>query len=110
MGLSVHLVADAVPCLLVALLGDADQQQREPADQYVGPEAVFEAVEHRARQQGGFEVPEPALSPQQVLVGQRDLDRGQVLVGGGQQVLAVERGLGCDRGVVDEKPAGCELA
>ena len=110
LGLAVHLVADAVPCLLGALLGDADQQQREPADEHVGPDAVFQAVEHRAQQQGGFEVPEPALGLQQVLVRGRDFGRGQVLVGGGQQVLAVQLGLGGDRSPVDDEPAGCLLA
>ena len=50
--------------------GDAGQQQGQPADQDVGVDAVFEAVEDRAQQQGGFEVAEAAFGLEEVLVAQ----------------------------------------
>ena len=39
---------DAPPGLTGAALGDADEQQREPAQQHVGADAVLEAVEDGA--------------------------------------------------------------
>jgi hypothetical protein len=56
-------------------------------------------VEHRAQVEGGLQVAEPALGLQQVLVAQGDLGGGQVRIGGAQQVLAVELGLGGDLGL-----------
>ena len=43
----VELGGDAVPGPPGASFGDPDQQQGEPAEQHVGADAGFEAVEHR---------------------------------------------------------------
>jgi hypothetical protein len=53
---------------------------------------------------------EPAFGFEQVLVAQGDLGGGQVRVGGGQQVLAVQPLLRGDLGAVDQEPAGGRLA
>jgi len=45
---AVELGGDAVPRHAGASFGDADKQQGEPAEQHVGADAGFEAVEHRA--------------------------------------------------------------
>jgi hypothetical protein len=95
---------DPPPGLLAGAFGDAGQQQRQPAQQHVGADAVLQPVEHRPQQQLGLQVPEAALGLQQVLVAQRDVLGGQVGVGGGQQVLAVQPLLGGDLGTVDDQP------
>jgi hypothetical protein len=66
----------------------------------VGADAVFEAVEHRAQQQGGLEVAEAAFGLEEVLVAQGGVLGAEVWVGGGDEVLAVQPGLGVEfRGV-----------
>ena len=101
---------DARPGVAGGAFGDADEQQREPAQQHVCADAVSEAVEHRAQLEGGLEVAEPAFGFQQVLVAQRDVLRGQVGVAGGQQELAVQPCFGGDLGPVDDQPARGGLA
>ena len=65
------------------------------------------AVEDRPQLQGALQVPEAAFGFEQVLVAQRDVLGGQVRVGGGEQVLAVEALLGGDLGPVDtSRPVG----
>ena len=83
-------VAMRAPGLAGAAFGDPDEQQREPAEQDVGADAVFEPVEDRAQLQGGLQVAEAAFGLEEVLVAQRDVLGGQVRVGGGEQVLAVQ--------------------
>ncbi len=95
---------DLSPGLLAGAFGDAGQQQRQPAQQHVGADAVLQPVEDRARQQLGLQVTEAALGLQQVLVAQRDVLGGQVGIGGGQQVLAVQPLFGLDLGAVDPQP------
>jgi hypothetical protein len=68
----------------------------------VGADAVFEPVEDGARLEGGLQVAEGALGLAQVLVAERDLLGGQVGVGGGEQVLAVQALLGGDLQPVDQ--------
>src|SRR5215218_7909674 len=92
------------PTLLTGALGDAGQQQRQPAQQDVGADAVLQPVEDRAQQQLGLQVPEATLGLQQVLVAQRDVLGAEVRVGGGQQVFAVQPRLGLDLGAVDDQP------
>lgn len=53
---------------------------------------------------------EPTLGLEQVAVADRDLRRGQVRVGGRQQVLAVEAFLSGDLGLVDPQLAGRGLS
>jgi len=64
------LPVDVSPGKAAAAFRDAGQQQGQPADQDVGADAVFEAVEHRASQQGRFQVVEAAFGFQEVLVPQ----------------------------------------
>jgi hypothetical protein len=51
----VELVADVVPGQAGGGLGDADQQQGQPAQDDVGADALFEAVVDRPQVQGGLE-------------------------------------------------------
>ena len=46
---ALQLERDPSPGLAGLAFGDADQQQGEPAEQDVGADAVFEAVEDRAQ-------------------------------------------------------------
>src|SRR5829696_2126057 len=96
--------ADPPPGLLAGPLGDAGQQQRQPAQQHMGADAVLQPVEDGAQQQLGLQVPEAALGLQQVLVAQGDVLGAEVRVGGGQQVFAVQPRLGLDLGAVDCQP------
>ncbi|MBL3671796.1 hypothetical protein JL475_39365, partial [Streptomyces sp. M2CJ-2] len=54
----------------------------------------------------GLHGAEGAFGFQQVLVTERDVLGGQVGIGRGQQVLAVEAGLGGDLGGIDGQPPG----
>ncbi len=92
-----------------AAFGNAGEQQRQPAQQYVRPDAGFDAVEHRPQLERALEVAEAAFSFEQVLVAQRDVLGGQVRVGGGQQVLAVQPLLRRDLRLVEDEPAGGQL-
>ena len=56
------------------------------------------------------EIAEPEFGFGQVLVPERDKLRGQVWIGGGQQMLAVESFLRGDLGPVDYQPPGWGLA
>ena len=93
---SLQFGRDPSPALAALAFGDPDQQQREPADDDVGADAVFEPVEDGAQLQGGLQVAEGAFGFAQVLVAERDLLGGEVGVGGGEQVLAVQALLGRD--------------
>ncbi len=86
------------------------EQQREPADQDVGADALLEPVEDRPQVQLGLQVAEGVLGFEQVVVAQRHVGGGQVRVGGGQQELAVEALFVADAGPVDTQPAGGQLA
>jgi hypothetical protein len=82
--------------LAAAAFGDAGQQQGQPADQDVGADAVFQAVEHRTQQQGGLEVAEATFGLEEVLVSEGGVFGADVRVAGGDEVLAVQPGLGLD--------------
>jgi hypothetical protein len=62
----------------------------------VRTDAVFQAVEDRAKQQGGLQVAEAAFGFQEVLVAQGGVFGADRRVGGGEQVLAVQPGLGLE--------------
>src|SRR5215210_7156399 len=104
---ALELAAEVAPGLVGLALADADEQQREPADQDVRADALLEAVEDRAQAQDALEVAERALGLEQVLVAERDVLRCDVGVGGREQELAVEALFGRDPGPVDPQPAGC---
>ena len=93
---ALQLGRDPPPALPGRAFGDSDQQQREPADDHVGVDAVLEPVEDGKEFQGGLEVAEGAFCFAQVLVAERDLLGREVGVGAGEQVLAVEAFLGGD--------------
>jgi hypothetical protein len=109
-GQSLQLGRDPPPALIGGALGDPDQQEGEPADDDVRLDAVLEPVEDGAQLERGLQVAEGALGLAQVLVAERDVFGGEVGVGGGEQVLAVEARLGRDLASVDQQPAGRGLA
>jgi hypothetical protein len=92
------------------VLGDADQQQREPAEDDVGADAVFLAVADGAQVQRGLHVAPAALDLQQLLVAQRDILRAQGRVRGAQQELAVQVRLAVDGAAVDAQQPALGLA
>ena len=61
----------------VLVLGDPDQQQRQPAQQDVGADAVLLAVVDGAQVEGGLHVAPAALDLEQLLVAERDVLGGQ---------------------------------
>ena len=101
---------DPPPGLAGLAFADADQQQREPADQDVRADAVLEAVKDGSQLERGLEIAEAAFGFEQVLVAERDVFGGEVGVTGGEQVLAVQALLGLDLGAVDQQPSGRGLA
>src|SRR6266545_4341171 len=103
----VELVADVVPGQTCGGLGDAEQEQGQPAQDDVGADALFEAVVDRSQLQGGLEGAPAAFNLEQLLVAQGDVLGGKARVGGAEQVLAVQLGFPLDRGGVDaQQPAG----
>lgn len=64
------MAVDVSPRLAAVTFGDAGQQEGEPADEDVGVDAVFEAVEDRAEQEVGLEFAEAAFGFEEVLVAQ----------------------------------------
>ena len=102
--------ADRAPGLAGAGLGDADDDEREEADEDVGADAVVAAVEDGAEQERALEVAERPFGLEQLLVAERDVLGTQGRVGGGEQVLAVEVLLPGDLVVVEQEPAGLGLA
>ena len=106
-GEQVQLAGDLGPGGAGGGLGDADQQQGQPAQDDVGADALLFAVVDRAQVDDLLEVAPAALDFQQLLVAQGDVLGGQLGVAGAQQVLAVEVGLGLDGSGVDpQQPAG----
>src|SRR3954468_6437172 len=69
---------DSSPGVAGLALADADQQQRQPADQHVRADAVLEAVKDRAQFERGFEIAEAAFGFEQVLVAECDVLGGEI--------------------------------
>jgi hypothetical protein len=69
------------PGLPGGVLGDADEEQGEPAQQHVGADPLFEPVVDGPQVQDGFHVPPAALDLQQLLVAGGDVLGGQLRVG-----------------------------
>jgi hypothetical protein len=66
-------------------------------------------VEDGAQLERRLQVAEGALGLAQVLVAERDLLGGEIGVGGGKQVLAVQAFLGRDPAAVDQQPPRLRL-
>jgi hypothetical protein len=79
---ALEFAAQVAPGVGGLAFADADEQQRQPADQDVRADALFEPVEDRAQAQDALEVVEGALGFEQVLVAERDVLGGDVGVGG----------------------------
>src|SRR6266508_3708406 len=92
-----QLLAEAWPGVAAGGLDGAGQQQRQPAQDDVGADALLLAVVDRAQVDHLLHVAPAAFDLQQLLVAKRDVLDRQVGVAGAQQVLAVEVGLGLDR-------------
>ncbi len=71
---------------------------------------LLEAVEDGPQLERRLQVAEGALGLAQVLVVERDLLGGEVGVGGGEQVLAVQALLGRHLAAVEQEPAALRLA
>jgi len=95
----------AGPGVAAAGLGDADEEQREEADEHVRADALVEAVIDGAELDPALQVAEAALGLQQVLVGEGSVGGAQGPVGGLDQVLAVEPLLRGDPLAVDDESA-----
>src|SRR5579875_188007 len=105
----VHLVqfpAEAMPGLASAVLDDPDQEQAQPAEQDVGPDALLAAVEDGAQIEGGLHIPPGPLDLEELLVAERHLFGGGGGVGGPEQELAVEALGGGHCGAVDAQADG----
>src|SRR6266571_4256144 len=73
---ALQLSAQPVPGLAGAGLGDADQQQGQPAQGDVGADPVFEVMVDGAQVDDLFHVPPAAFDFQQLLVAQGDVGCG----------------------------------
>src|SRR6266581_2926980 len=103
---ALELGAQAVPGLAGGGLGDADQQQGQPAQGDVGADPVFQVVTDRAQVDDLLHVAPAALDFQQLLVAQGDVGGGDLGVAAAEQELAVQPRSGPDPGGVDaQKPA-----
>jgi hypothetical protein len=105
-----ELGAKPPPAAAGLALGNADEQEREPADHDVGADPLLQAVEDRADPQRPLQVAEGALGLEQVLVAEGGVLGRDLGVGGLERELAVEALLGLNPGAVDAKAAGGQLA
>src|SRR5688572_29613908 len=70
---AVELVAQVAPGVVAGGLGEADEQQRQPAEQDVGADAVLQAVVDGTQLERGLHVPPGALDLEQLLVAEGDV-------------------------------------
>jgi hypothetical protein len=68
------------PALIGGGLGDADQQQRQPAQRHVGADALLLAVVDRSQVDHLLQIVPAPLDLQQLLVAQRDVLGAGVIV------------------------------
>src|SRR5680860_1281163 len=101
-----EFVAQVAPGVVAGVLGDAGDQQREPAQQYVRPDALLELMPNGSKIEVELEISPPTFDFEQLLVAQRDVLGGQGRIRGAQQELAVELGVSGDGGPVDTKQPG----
>src|SRR6266536_1023031 len=107
---ALELVAEVAPGLAGGALGDADEQQGEPAEQHVGADPLFLAVVDGPQLQRCLQIAPCALDLEQLFVAEGDVLGGEGGVGGAEQKLAVQALLGVDGGPVDAEQAGARLA
>ena len=69
----VHRRADVGPGLGATRLGDADEKEREPAQDDVGSDAIGAAMEHGAERERGLEGPEGGFDVEKLPVAQGDV-------------------------------------
>ena len=101
----VEFAGDGGPGGAGVVLGDADEDQCEEAQRDVGLDAVLLAVVDGADLQDGLEVPESAFDVEEAFEESGGVCGWEVVVGAGQQVLAVEFRLGGDGLAVDGEGA-----
>jgi hypothetical protein len=89
------------------VLGDPDQQQRQPAQQHVGADALLLAVVDRAQLEVGLHVAPAALDVGELFVPGRDVLCRERGVRGPQQRFAVQVGFaGTAAASTRSRPAG----
>src|ERR1035441_6440270 len=104
---ALELVADVAPGVAEPDLGDSQQQQQgQPAQLDVGPDALVLVVVYGPQVDGGLQVAEAALGIVEPLVTLGDVGSGESLVAGAEQELAVEEGVAGGRPAVDAQLAG----
>ena len=69
----VELVAEVAPGVAGVGLGDADEEQGQPAQQDVGADAAFEVVVDGAQVEGGLHVPPASFDFEELFVAQSDV-------------------------------------
>src|SRR6185437_3427887 len=103
-----ELAAGAVPRSAGGGLGDADEEQGEPAEDDVGADTLFEPVIDGPQVDDLLHVSPAALDFEELLVSGGDVSSRQVRVRAAEPVLTVEGHLGIDLGVVGAEIAdGC---
>ena len=78
----VELVGDVAPGVAGGVLGDPDEQQREPAQLDVGTDAVLALMEDRPQFEGAFHVAPAAFYGEELLVRGSQILRCQGGIGG----------------------------
>jgi hypothetical protein len=101
-------VADVAAGVTGAVLDHSHEQQPEPAELDVATDPVLTMVEDRAESERSLHVPPAPLHFEQLLVGESQIGRGQAVVTGTQQPLAVELRLVRDGRLVDAEPSVTE--
>src|SRR6185312_5810234 len=107
---AVEFVAQVAPGVAGGGFGDAEQQQREPAQLHVGADAVLAVVVDGTKPQGALAVSPAAFDGDELLVGGGQIGGGQCQVGGAQQPFSVEVGLACGGAAVDAEQPGLGAA
>src|SRR5262249_14790760 len=105
-----QFVPQVAPGVAGGVLGDPDQQQGQPAQLDVGADAVLAVVEYRPEPQRALHVLPPAFDGDELLIGGGQVVRGQGLVRGAQQPLAVQVLFAADGAAVNAQQPGLGAA
>ncbi len=83
------------PGLVGFMLNDAHEQERQPAEEQVGSDPVWQMVVDAAQFEGGLQGPEGVLDLAELLIAEGDVLGAEAGAGRGEQELPVELRLVC---------------
>lgn len=98
---AVELASDVAPRVSNLDLGNAQDEQCQPAQLHMGADAVLAMVIHRSEVDGGLRVALPSFNFEEGLVSESDVLGRERLVGRAEEELAIEFGIPPDGRPID---------